>query len=51
MAQDHFCQHKNFHALVGIQKSKSKSKRFHDRMDVHVGVIDFLLIEESICQS
>jgi hypothetical protein len=48
-AQAHLCQHKIPHALVGILKKKRKS--FHDRIDAHVGVIDFLLIEKSVCQS
>jgi hypothetical protein len=49
MAQVHLHNHKIPHALVGILKNKGKS--LHDRMDVHVGVIDFLPAKELACQS
>ncbi len=37
------------HALLWIPKNKGKS--LHDRMDVPTRIIDFLLVEESSCQS
>jgi hypothetical protein len=45
MAQAHLHDHKKFHALVGILKSKGKS--LHDGMDAPIRVNDLLLAEES----
>jgi hypothetical protein len=45
--QVHLRQHKILHALVGILKNKGKS--LHDKMDVLIGVIDFLPVKEWAC--